>query len=207
MSLPLLFGGYGGTCATYVDVPDGASWSAALQGGWVSFAGPSSGTGPGLLSLSAAKHTGPEREAVLTVTRPAPAEPLTWPVRQASMSALAALSDSTVQTPWATVPNVMEFGIAAKFVGAQIKKIPEPFTLIALVIAELVVVAAGILLIGARAAFTTVPEPKSWFPAPEGDPLGPLFDSLREVLPVTTVNLTLETGLTAVYLALQSLGE
>ncbi|MBS0661093.1 MAG: hypothetical protein JSR82_22975 [Verrucomicrobia bacterium] len=203
----LWFGGYGGQNAAFVDVPAGATWQATLAAAWASFAGPSAGTGPGLISLTTQASIAPEQAGTLIVTSPAWNEPRVWPLRQFAMTPLRTLSDSTVQTPWPNVPNVMEFGIAAKWLGQQIQKIPEPFTLLALVILELLVVAAGILLITARLAASGVPEPRSWLPAPAGDPLAALFDSLREVLPLTSVNLTLETGLTALYLAQQALGE
>lgn len=207
-ALPTLwFGGYGGQNAAFVDVADGASWQATLSAAWAKFAGPSQGTGPGLVLVSTGPSTKGAQLGELQVTADGWPAPRIWPLQQADMTPLATMSDSVVQTPFPTVPNVMEFGIAAKWAGQQIQKIPEPFTLIALVIAELIVVAAGILLITTRLAMTGVPEPKSWFPAPEGDPLAAVFDGLREVLPVTSVNLTLETGLTAVYLALESLGE
>ncbi|HTQ31591.1 MAG TPA: hypothetical protein VMI53_10310 [Opitutaceae bacterium] len=193
------FGAYGGKTSVYLDLAAGAAWSAALSAGaagWLSFDGASSGTGPALLTLTAPPSTAGRRSARLTVRPAGAGAPLVWPVEQISTAPLSTLNASVLAVPFPTVPTVMEFGIAGKFIAGEIQKIPEPFDLIALVIVELVVLVAGLVAIALRQAVSViVPEPRTWFGAPEP------YDSLTLVLPATAVFLAEETALLAIYIA------
>lgn len=199
----LWFGAYGGRAATYLDVAGSASWSATLSAdaaGWLSFAGADSGTGPGLITLAAPPSTTGARRAELTVRIAGTAEPLVWPVVQASSAPIAALNASVLAVPFPDVPGVMELGIAGKFIAQEIQKIPEPFMLIALAIVEAVVLLLGLLAIALRAALSpVVPEPRTWFGAP-----GP-YGAMTRLMPATAVFITEETTLLALYIAKEAL--
>jgi len=188
----------GGLLATYLALPDHVHWSARLDAGsWLTFDSGSATTGSGqaFVILEADRNTGPARAATLTIADAGGVALLVYPVTQVSAEPLATLNRSVLELPFSATPRVLELGIAGKFVAAQIKKIPDPFNLIALVIAELVVVALGLIAIAVRALFASaVPEPRTWFGAP------PTFEELTAILPATAICITEETYLLALYI-------
>ena len=192
------FGAYGGKTSVYLDLAAGTAWTATLSAGaagWLSFVGANAGTGPALLTLTAPKSTAGRRTAQLTVHAAGAGPPLVWPVEQISSEPLSTLNASVLAVPFPTVPTVMELGIAGKFIAQEIQKIPEPFDLIALVIVELVVVAVGLIAIALRQALSAIiPEPLTWFGAPEP------YNAFTRVLPATAVFITEETTLLAIYI-------
>jgi hypothetical protein len=192
------FGAADGTASIYFDLPSNQSWTAALAPAFWLHLEPDSapvGRGPGFLSLTCTANTGPARTSTLTIAAPTGDPLLAYPVAQISAEPLAILNASVLAIPFPTTPRVLELGIAGKFVTAQIRKIPEPFNLIALVIAELVVVSLGLIAILLRAAFAAkVPEPRTWLGAP------PTFEKLTATLPATAICITEETYLLALYI-------
>lgn len=198
---PVWFGAYGGKTSIFIDATDRAAWTAVLSAsaaGWLHLDGPAAGTGPGLVTLSTEKSTVGEQTATLTVQVADAPKPLAWPVRQISSAPLSTLNASVLQVPFPTVPNVMELGIAGKYVAQQIVKVPEPFTPLVLAIVELIVPLLGELLIALRQALSeAVPEPKTWFGAPQP------YDALTTALPATAVFITEEYTLLDLYIAEQ----
>lgn len=204
LSPTLWFGAYGGTTSVWIDLRARTPWTASLSAsaaGWLAFSGATSGTGPGLVTLVTEPSTTREQRAALVVQPAPPAPALTWPVVQVSTEPLSTMNASVLAVPFfPRTPTVMELGIAGKFIAKEIKKIPEPFTLIALLVVEIVVILLGILAIVIRGTLSpVVPEPKTWFGAPEP------YDALTEALPATAVFLTEETTLLAIYIAEQTL--
>lgn len=195
------FGAYGGKTSVFVDARATAAWSASLESAaWLAFAGPADGTGPGLVTLAAPPSTGAQRSGTLVVRIAGESAPRAWPVVQASALPLATLNASVLATPFPGVPTVMELGIAGGYVAEQIQDIPEPFDLIALAVVELIVLALGALAIALRAALApVVPEPRTWFGAPEP------FTAFASALPATGVFLVEETLLLAAYILEQTL--
>lgn len=197
------FGTYGGTTSVYFDLPPAVAWTASLSSsatGWLKLTAGAQGTGPGLVTLVALRSTSEARQAELTVT-PARGAPLVWPVAQMTAIPVATLNASALAVPFfPRTPTVMELGIAGKFIAQEIKKIPEPFTLLALALVEVVVILLGVLAITLRGMLASlVPEPETWFGAPEP------YDELTRSLPATAVFLTEETTLLAIYIAEQTL--
>jgi len=193
---------YGGYNFVFVDAPAQAHWTASLApaGAWVNFDGASADIGPGILKLVASSNTAGQRDAQLSVQIAGAASPRTWPIVQTSAVPLKLLNDAALAVPFPTVPNAMELGIAGKYIAQQIKKIPEPFTLIALLIVEIVVILLGLLAIALRTALAPlVPEPPTWLGAP------PPYAPLTAALPATTVFLVEETVLLALYILEQTL--
>lgn len=198
------FGAYGGKTSVYFNFRPTVTWTASLAdvtGGWVTFDGDQSGQGSGLVTLVTQPSTTTQQTARLVVQPDSSAPPLTWPVVQISTVPLSTMNTSVLAVPFfPRTPTVMEFGIAGGFIAKQVKKIPEPFTLIALLIVEIIVVLLGVLAIVIRGMLSAlVPEPKTWFGAPE--PYAPLTRELR----ATDVFLIEETSLTAIYIAEQTL--
>lgn len=197
------FGAYGGTTSIFVNAADHETWSAALasNGPWLTLVAGATGTGSGLVTLKAEPSTTRERTATLTVRFQGARAPLAWPVAQDSAVPLSTLNDSVLQVPFAFVPSLMELGIAGKFIAQQVAKVPEPFTLIALLIVEIIVVAVGLLAIAVRGALApVVPEPKTWFGVPDGGFAEP-YAPLTLVLPATAVYITEEISMLALYIA------
>lgn len=208
-NLPLVFGAKGGPASVFVDAARTESWSATLSAEaspWLKIRTGASGTGPGLVTLAAQENTGGAHTATLTVTYAGGRRaPLAWSAAQTSAVPLATLNASVLHVPWPDVPVVMELAIAGKFIGQEIAKIPEPFTLLALVLVELLVLALGLLLVALRAALAPlVPEPETWFGVPPDFAL--LFEPLTEVQPATAVFLIEETALLAIQIAEEALG-
>lgn len=199
------FGACGGTTSIFVNAADHETWSAALatEPAWLTLVAGATGTGSGLITLKAEQSTTGERSATLTVRFQGARAPLAWPVTQDSASPLATLNASVLQVPFAFVPALMELGIAGKFIAQQVAKVPEPFTLIALVIVEIIVVVVGLLAIVVRSALApVVPEPKTWFGVPTGGFAEP-YAPLTLVLPATAVYITEEISMLALYIAEQ----
>lgn len=196
---PLRFIAYGSEACAYAAVPDRVSWTARLTGGdgWLSITGASSGTGPGLVTLTAKQSTGPARTARLAIT--ANGKTLAaYDAIQDSAEPLATLNTSVLELPFPTTPRVMELGIAGKFIAQEIAKIPEPFTLVALAIVEALVALIGELFIALRGALSVaIPEPMTWFGAP------PPHDALTKVMPATAVFIQQETDLLMLYLPIE----
>jgi hypothetical protein len=195
---------FGGSSFVFIDAPATAGWSATLTpaGAWVKFVSASTGTGPSILQLTADSNTADQRQGTLSVAIANVAPTLVWPIVQTSAVPLALLNEAALAIPPfpPAVPNAMELGIAGKFIAQQIKKIPEPFTLIALLIVEIIVIVLGLLAIALRTALAPlVPEPKTWLGAPEP------FSPLTLTLPATTVFLIEETVLLALYILEQTL--
>lgn len=197
---PLRFIAYGSEACAYVAAPDRVSWTARLTGGggWLSITGASSGTGPGLVTLTASQSTGPARTARLAITAANGKTLVSYDAIQDSAVPLATLNTSVLETPFPTTPRVMELGIAGKFIAQEIAKIPEPFTLVALAIVEALVALIGELFIALRGALAVViPEPMTWFGAP------PPYDALTKVMPATAVFIQQETDLLMLYLPIE----
>ncbi|MBI2517090.1 MAG: hypothetical protein HYV95_09250 [Opitutae bacterium] len=201
LNLPLRFSAYGGEASAFIDAGTKVSWTATLSpdaAGWLSFSGLSTGTGPGLVSLAAGRNTTEAHAAKLTVRLAGRARPLVWDAIQASALPLATLNTSVLEVPFPTTPRVMELGIAGKFIATEIQKIPEPFDLIALAIVEVLVALVGELAIALRGALSpVVPEPLTWFGAPEP------YDALTLVMPATAVCIQEETALLLLYLPIE----
>ena len=202
--LPVWFGTYGGDGTVFVDMPDTTDWTATLSAdaaSWVVIAAGTTGRGPGLVKLSACRNTTDRHTAELTVTPAGAYPPRRWPLVQMSAVPVATMNASVLAVPFfPRTPTVMELGIAGGFIAKQVKKIPEPFTLLALLVVEIVVILLGVLAIMIRSMLSAlVPEPKTWFGAPEP------YDPLTQELPATAVFIIEETSLTAVYIAEQTL--
>ena len=56
-------------------------------------------------------------------------------------------------------PMNMDTGIALKFIAGKVKDIPEPFTIIAIIIVVILIAIIGLILIVIRSAFKNIPEP------------------------------------------------
>lgn len=203
LNLPLRFGAYGGEASAFIDAGTKISWTAALSpdaAGWLDFSGPASGTGPGLVTLTAQRNTTAAHTARLTVRIAGRPRPLVWEAIQSSALPLATLNASVLEVPFPTTPRVMELGIAGKFIATEIQKIPEPFDLIALALVELLVALIGELAIALRGALSpVVPEPMTWFGAPEP------YDALTQVMPATAVCIQEETALLLLYIPIEVL--
>lgn len=203
LNLPLRFGAYGGEASAFVDTGSTTSWTATLSpdaAGWLDFSGPASGAGPGLVTLTAQRNTTAAHTATLTVRIAGRPRPLVWEAIQSSALPLATLNASVLEVPFPTTPRVMELGIAGKFIATEIQKIPEPFDLIALAIVEVLVALIGELAIALRGALSpVVPEPMTWFGAPEP------YDALTKVMPATAVCIQEETALLLLYLPIEVL--
>lgn len=201
--MPLRFGAYGGETSAFVDAGTNVSWTATLSpdaAGWLDFSGPASGTGPGLVTLTASRSTAGPQTATLTVRVDGRRQSLVWEATQCSAVPLATLNASVLEVPFPTTPRVMELGIAGKFIATEIQKIPEPFDLIALAIVELLVALVGELAIALRGALSPiVPEPMTWLGAPEP------YDALTQVMPATAVCIQEETALLLLYLPIEVL--
>ncbi len=201
----------------YVLVPEATAWTATLPAGsdWLTIVPPTSGTGPSLLTLSvAASNIGPEKQGELLVATAAGPPLFRRRVRQASGVPLLTLNTSVLAVPFPATPRVMELGIAGKFIGTQLQKVPReilgiPVRLIVVIIVDLLLILLGILVILLRAfAFVLLrdpglKEPPTWFPPPT-QPAGfpaTLTALTNEGVPVTTVYLLQEIYLLVVYIA------
>lgn len=207
--LPLRFSAYGGIVIAFVETLHPVGWRASLSADaaeWVSLVAGETGIGSDTVTLQADPNTGPALRGTLTVSfTSGPRPPLVWPLEQISAVPLATLNAAVLEVPWPNVPRVMELGIAGKFIAQQVAKIPEPFTLLALLVVELIVVALGLLLVTARALLAPlVPEPKTWFGVPPGGYAEP-FAPLTEIQPATAVCIIEETALLAIYIAEETL--
>ena len=192
----------GGYVFVFVDLPSQVSWTATISpaSAWLSFRQESTGTGAAILGLVARNNTGAQRQAQLQVQAAELPPVHTWPVVQSSAVPLKLLNDAALAVPFPAVPNAMELGIAGKFIAQQIKKIPEPFTLIALLVVEIIVIVLGLLAIALRTALAPlVPEPLTWLGAPLP------YDPLTRQFPATTVFLVEETVLLVSYILEQTL--
>lgn len=198
----------------YVLVPEKTTWIATLTTGadWLTLVRPTSRTGPGLLTLSVAtSNTGSEKKAELLVAT-AEGRPLfRRHVRQASGVPLHTLNTSVLAVPFPSTPRVMELGIAGKFIGTELQKVPReilgiPVRLIVVIIVDLLLILLGLLIVVLRAlAFLLDPrlkEPLTWFPPP-AQPAGfpAAITDLSATVPVTTVYLLQEIYLLVVYVA------
>ena len=207
----------------YVLVPDTAKWDATIlaDSDWVSFEAtktdpaPASaaGTGPGLLTLTCHdSNVGPEKQAELVVTTEAGAPLFRRRVRQASGVPLHTLNTSVLAVPFPATPRVMELGIAGKFIGTELRKVPReilgfPLRRLVVIIVDLILVLIGLLVVLLRAlAFVLDPrlkEPLTWFPPP-AQPAGfpaEITALSAEGVPVNTVYLLQEIYLLVVYVA------
>ncbi len=202
--------------AIFIDAPDGVSWTAEPTTDWVHPAEgvAARGKGPGVFTFSVDTNPGDEREGGISIVRDDTKTSVVHPLRQQAGASIREQSEQVLDFPWITVPRVMEIGIAAKWAAAQIKKIPEPFDLIALVIVEILVVVLGFSLIAARALIAPlVPEPPTpfpWPPMPSHSAIippmpVPLPPEVQAALPVTTTLIAMQTAATAFYIALQTL--
>lgn len=68
-------------------------------------------------------------------------------------------------------PLNIDFLVAITFIAKQVKKIPMPYRLIAIVVVVLAIVAIGFAIAVARHAFINVPEPKPLSQEINGDPM------------------------------------
>lgn len=198
----------GAKASVFLDATHDTTWSAAIIGGssWLALDPPTSGTGSALLTVIAQTSTGPQRSAQLKVTAPGGRTLLECRVIQASAEALAVLNDSVMEVPFPNVPRVMELAIAGNFIGTELQKLPIVIVRpIVVLIVEVIVAVAGLLLVLLRELVTQLdpqlPEPVTWFPAPPAPPGFPPFGELAKVLPVTTVIITEETYLLALFIA------
>lgn len=198
---------WGGAAVSKTGVFSGAgageSWHASLSGGdgWLTL-GAVAGTGPEVIDLSFGANEGPARKAALAIAFPGSRKrpSIVYDVRQASAEALLANNRMALADPFPGVPRVMELGIAAKYVASLIKKIPKPFSLIALAIVEVVIIALGVVVYVVRLALAPVlPEPKTWLPA------NTPFIVLKDAVPASGIVIIQETVNTAAYTAKQAL--
>lgn len=213
---PLAASGASQAGAVFVDAPAGHSWTVNLAGDWLfpATGSATSGTGPGVFVFGAKTNSGAARSGEVQIHTDGQAKVRTRPLLQQAGVWLQTESNSVLELPWLTVPRVMELGIAAKWIAAQIKKIPEPFTLIALVIVEILVVVLGLTVLTARALvaplFPEPPTPFPWPPMPSTDPGstadGSVFPpEITRHIPVTSAVIAMQTVTTAIYLALETL--
>jgi hypothetical protein len=206
---PLRFAEAGSVAYFFLAADHDENWRIRASADWLHFGSPTAGVGPALIALHAVPNVGEARTATISIARRRGDEYKL--ARQASALPMRAQQDAVEQVPFATVPRTMELGIAAKFVAKEISKIPEPFDLIALAIAEVIVILVGVGAISLRELMAPdIPEPTSWLahpplPSPLPNPLPPPLAQLIAKLPVTVTVQAQETILTAIYLAQQVL--
>lgn len=216
-----IYAGVGGEGAIYVNAPSKCSWTARLTGGaaqWSHFKGASSGTGDAIVRFEINPNPHSDRQGELIIEEDGDERLSSHSIRQGSGAGVKIQTDEVMRLPFLEVPLIMELGIAGKFVAQKIKKIPEPFDLIALVIVEAIVAIGGILTATLRSAIPTdlLPMPKSVFAYPPLPPPSPFpvpgfinlskFENLLENIPITPGFIYEQTATLCAYIAIETLG-
>lgn len=213
----------GGSGCVFVNAPKSAAWSARATDSWLQLDfGSEQGVGPGLASFSVGANPGGPRVSQVEIAwhgsrGHGSQTQLSHTVEQQSSVAAQAQSDSVLQLTFPTVPRVMELGIAAKFAAQEIEKLPGIFRIIGLLIAEVVVLLAGVATVVARTAVAAPNAPSSpdyyeelAMPLPCWELPGLLGQLLPlpvvQDVPITSIVIGEQTVLTMVYLALEVLG-
>ncbi|MCH6257824.1 hypothetical protein MLD52_14800 [Puniceicoccaceae bacterium K14] len=212
----------GGNGAIYVDADPDSSWSVKIpenDRSWLSLSNYKSGKGKGsgILKFALDKNPNEEREGSLTIEKEGQKVSSHHLLYQKSGLSTVELTNSVMTLPFLETPKILELGIAGKFIAKEIKKIPEPFDLIALVIVEVVVALGGVLTAVLRNSVphNLLPTPVSVFDLPPLPPPSPFpvpsFINLNEVnrllqkLPLTPAFILEQTATLGAYIAIQTL--
>lgn len=215
----LVFSGIGSEAAAFLPLDEGATWSISELPPWVTPTGKTRGNRPYLLQLRASANPGGVRAGTLRVTvtggktgvkgdgRAREPAALDWELTQYAGEPTRVQTNEITRMPWFNVPRTMEFGILAKFMAAEIAKVPEPWDLLVLLIAEVLVLlgGAGVLIVRMLLA-TVIPAPPPAFPIEIGDfQLPAALELLLRQIPVTATFRVEETVAFAIYLLEQVL--
>lgn len=176
-------------------------WKLTSPASFVNIAQGPSGAGYLSWALRVTSNSGNPRQSVLHLQHRG--ETIDIELAQAGSAWLQELARMVLDPPPGTGRSkfllAMELGVAGKFIGEMLKKIPLPYRLAAYAVVSGIIVALGAVIIVARAAFTTVPEPPNYFALPQPPKCSPIE-------PLMTVQLIeQQTALLIAYIAEQML--
>jgi len=222
LSYPVVFGGpiaaggkMRGGCF-FIDAPKGVSWSVDLS--TVDWVHPSdisspSGVGPALFLFSADVNEGDPREGFVQIYIGKSSRKRI--LHQQSGKYTKSAGDAVLDLPFVKCPRVMEFAILLKWLTGLLKKIPEPWRILVLIVVEVLIVIGGVALaLIVEALKSIVPvkaTPFSWPDMPSQSSMIPepisldQFQPITSKLDVTPSLIVMQTAVSAIYVALETL--
>jgi len=213
---PIAAGGETRGGGFFIDAPKGVRWNVDLsRASWIhpSKLSLPAGLGPAIFLFSADVNEGAFREADVSIW--IGDKKRTRVLKQQSGAYTKSAGDGVLDLPFIKCPRVMEFAILFKWITEILKKIPQPWRLIVLVIVEIVIVLGGIAFAVIVEALKSVvpvePTPFTWpdMPSqssmiPEPFSLAP-FQRITSLLDVSPSLIVMQTAVSAIYVALETL--
>jgi hypothetical protein len=200
----------------FIDAPADVTWSVDISRiDWITLYKDKqlSGKGPYLFFFSVKPNEGEEREGDIFIRIGNQRRKRT--IKQQSGAYIKSAGDSVLDLPFIKCPRVMEFAILFKWITEMVKKIPQPWRLIAIAVVEVVILIGGFAFAAVIEALKgVVPVESTPFTWPDMPSHSSIFKEPYSLAPIRNKTSTfdvspslivMQTAVSAIYVAWETL--